>query len=397
MLEQMLIYPLKNIMRKKGRSFITILGVAIGVCSVIIINSIGVFGTTAVNTEIESLGLGGLTIAAKNSSIPLGRDELNTIKSIDGVISAMPVFAENSEALSSFGKSENSIIWGIDSNAKDIVSLKTVYGRDISRADIVNNACVCVVDQTFARNMFGKDNAVGHMITLTIKGNTQDFKIAGVIKTGSGLLQSAMGSYVPNFIYVPYTTVQHLTGAASYNQIITKADSCTDLSVLSRAIEKKLTALNSESKESYKITNLAKQKESLTNILSIVTSILSAVSAVSLIVAGLSIMTVMLVSVGERKREIGIKKAIGAGRAVIVREFLSEALILSFTGCILGAVMSFFMVLAGGMLVNNSSLSADLKTVIVTCIISLLSGVVFGVYPALKASKLNPANSLRSL
>ena len=245
--------------------------------------------------------------------------------------------------------------------------------------------------------MFGKDNAVGHMITLTIKGNTQDFKIAGVIKTGSGLLQSAMGSYVPNFIYVPYTTVQHLTGAASYNQIITKADSCTDLSVLSRAIEKKLTALNSESKESYKITNLAKQKESLTNILSIVTSILSAVSAVSLIVAGLSIMTVMLVSVGERKREIGIKKAIGAGRAVIVREFLSEALILSFTGCILGAVMSFFMVLAGGMLMNNSSLSADLKTVIVTCIISLLSGVVFGVYPALKASKLNPANSLRSL
>ena len=309
----------------------------------------------------------------------------------------MPVFAENSEALSSFGKSENSIIWGIDSNAKDIVSLKTVYGRDISRTDIVNNACVCVVDQTFARNMFGKDNAVGHMITLTIKGNTQDFKIAGVIKTGSGLLQSAMGSYVPNFIYVPYTTVQHLTGAASYNQIITKADSCTDLSVLSRAIEKKLTALNSESKESYKITNLAKQKESLTNILSIVTSILSAVSAVSLIVAGLSIMTVMLVSVGERKREIGIKKAIGAGRAVIVREFLSEALILSFTGCILGAVMSFFMVLAGGMLMNNSSLSADLKTVIVTCIISLLSGVVFGVYPALKASKLNPANSLRSL
>ena len=105
MLEQMLIYPLKNIMRKKGRSFITILGVAIGVCSVIIINSIGVYGTTAVNTEIESLGLGGLTIAAKNSSIPLGRDELNTIKSIDGVISAMQIFAENSEALYSFGKS----------------------------------------------------------------------------------------------------------------------------------------------------------------------------------------------------------------------------------------------------------------------------------------------------
>lgn len=395
MIEKLLFYPLKNISRKKGRSILTIMGVAIGVCSVIIISSIGSFGTTAVNTEIDSLGLGGLTIAS-NGSVPLSENELLEIKNIDGVKSATPVYVENSDACSSFGKSESSMIWGIDSNAKNIVSLQLLYGREISRKDIAENSAVCMVDQTFAQKMFGKDNATGHNITLTIQGNTQVFTIAGVIKTGSGLLQSAMGSYVPNFVYIPYTTMQSLTGAVNYNQIITKADNGTDLSILAENIEKKLRIVNGANNNGYTVTNLAKQKETLTNILGIVSSILSAVGAISLVVAGLSIMTVMLVSVGERKREIGIKKAIGATKFIIVREFLGEALMLSIMGCIIGVGISLLIVYLGGNMIGTE-ITVNAYTLLITCGISVLSGVIFGVYPALKAASLKPAETLRAL
>ncbi len=396
MIEEILVYPIKNLFRKKGRSFLTVLGVAIGVCSVIIINSIGSFGTLAVNNELDSLGMGGLTVAVQKNDTPLTSDELKIVKETTGIKSATPVFVENSKAVSGFGKSENSIVWGIDSNAKDIVSLQLMYGREINKNDISNNSTICMVDQTFAQKMFGKDNVVGHSISLTLQGNTEQFKIVGVIKTGSGLLQSAMGNYVPNFIYIPYTTMQYLTGITNYNQIITKAIPNADLSALATNIEKKLMITNGADNESYTVTNLAKQKESLTKILNIVTAILSAVGAVSLVVAGLSIMTVMLVSVGERKREIGIKKAIGANKFIIVREFLSEALMLSVIGCIVGVAISFSLVFFAGRLFAMT-ISVDLYTIIITCVFSILSGVIFGVYPALKAAKLKPAETLRAL
>lgn len=396
MFEEIIVYPAKSLLRKKGRSILTILGVAIGVCSVIIISSIGAFGTTAVNNELDCLGMGGLTIATKKNNIDLSENELKAIRDLSEVLSATPVYMENSEAISSFGKSENSIVWGIDDNAKDIVSLQLMYGREINKSDISENSSICMVDQVFAQSMFGKDNAVGHKISLIIKGNTENFTIVGVIKTGSGLLQSAMGNYVPNFAYIPYTTMQTLTGATNYSQIITKANPKVNLTSLATKLENTLTFLNGADPDSYIITNLAKQKESLTNILSIVTSILSAVGAVSLVVAGLSIMTVMLVSVGERKREIGIKKAIGATRFIIVREFLCEALTLSVIGCIVGILISFSLVALGSKLLDIT-ISINVKTVSITCLFSVIMGVVFGVYPALIAAKLNPAETLRSL
>lgn len=396
MVEQLLIYPIKNICRKKGRSILTILGVAIGVCSVIIINSIGNFGTVAVNTELDSLGMGGLTIATKNSEIPFADNELSIIRDNSDVSVATPVYLETSDVTSTFGHTENSIIWGIDSNAKDIVSLQLLYGRQISMSDISNRNTVCMVDQSFAQSMYHKDNAVGHNVTVTLHGNTERFTIIGVIKTGSGLLQSAMGNYVPNFLYMPYSTMQYLTGATNYNQIITKTLPNANIDVLATTLESKLNISNGTDDGSYIITNLAKQKDSLSNILGIVTAILSSVGAVSLIVSGLSIMTVMLVSVSERKKEIGIKKAIGATRGITVKEFLGEAFMLSALGCIVGIIISYFLVIIATNVLGIAIL-INISTVAITCVFSIISSVFFGVYPALKASKLKPAETLRAL
>ena len=395
MVEEIIIYPFKSLLRKKGRSLLTILGVAIGVCSVIIISSIGSFGTVAVNNELNSLGMGGLTIAVKNNEAPLSYNELKAVRKTSGVLTATPVYMETTEAFSSFGKGEKTVVWGIDDNAKEIVSLQLLYGNQIKKSDVSESLSVCMVDQSFAQAMYGKDNAVGHKISLAVDGNTEEFTIIGVIKTGGSLLQTAMGNYVPNFVYIPYTTMQTLNGSANYAQIITKATANTNLSSLATKLENTLAFLNG-TEEAYIVTNLAKQKESLTNILTIVTTILSAVGAISLIVSGLSIMTVMLVSVGERKREIGIKKAIGASRFVIVREFLSEALMISFIGCAVGLLIAFLLVAISSKLLNIP-ITIDIKTVAVTCMFSVVMGGVFGVYPAMLAAKLNPAETLRSL
>lgn len=395
MVEEIIIYPFKSLLRKKGRSFLTILGVAIGVCSVIIISSIGSFGTVAVNNELNSLGMGGLTIAVKNNEAPLSYNELKAVRKTSGVLTATPVYMETTEAFSVFGKGEKTVVWGIDDNAKEIVSLQLLYGNQIKKSDVSESLSVCMVDQSFAQAMYGKDNAVGHKISLAVDGNTEEFTIIGVIKTGGSLLQTAMGNYVPNFVYIPYTTMQMLNGSANYAQIITKAAANTNLSALATRLENTLAFLNG-TEEAYIVTNLAKQKESLTNILTIVTTILSAVGAISLIVSGLSIMTVMLVSVGERKREIGIKKAIGASRFIIVQEFLSEALMISFIGCAVGLLIAFLLVAISSKLLNIP-ITIDIKTVAVTCMFSVVMGGVFGVYPAMLAAKLNPAETLRSL
>src|SRR5574344_636350 len=182
----------RNLSRKKGRSALTALGIAIGVASVIIISSIGSFGTTAVNTELDSLGMGGLTISTNTEkNMPLTEEQLNIVKDTPGVSSAMPVSVTTTDIYDSSGKTESSLIWGIDSNAKEIVSLELMYGRFLNSNDIAASANNCMVDQTFARKMFDRDNVVGRVITTACGNTTQDFVIVGVIKTGSGLLQTA--------------------------------------------------------------------------------------------------------------------------------------------------------------------------------------------------------------
>lgn len=396
MFDELLIHPMKNLWRKKTRSLLTMLGIAIGVTSVIVISFIGNCGTTAVSYEFDSLGMSGLTISTNEfGDANLTKDEFEIVKATKGVKNATPVAILTTEVYDMKGKSESSLVWGIDSSAKEIASLELLYGKFINYTDINNSSNHCMVDQTFAQQMYNRDNVVGRVITINFGNVSQDFTIVGVIKTGSGILQTAMGSYLPNFVYAPYTTIQELSGSQNFNQIITKASDGVDIDSLGKRIERRLDAYTGSSGE-YKANNIAKQKEILTNVLSIVTLILSAVGAVALIVASLSIMTVMLVSVSERKREIGIKKSIGATKYIIMREFLMEALLLSLTGCLVGVIAGVSISYIGASILNIAvELRSDI--IIYTCLFSIITGVVFGVYPASKAAKLKPAETLRAL
>ena len=389
-------YALKNIGRKKGRSFLTSAGIAIGVASVILIGNISQCGANAINTELDSLGLSGLTISTSSFDSgysKLTQDELKIVLDDSDVERAMPIMIENTAVYDKKDNELNTILWGIDSSASQIISLKLLYGRYINNTDVNAGSNVCMVDEKFSREIYGRDNIVGKSIPILCGGNVEDYKIVGIIKTGSGLLQNFIGDYIPNFIYLPYSTMQNTTGRKSFDQIAIKTKKDVDTESVGRDIVQKLVRNTGNS--NYQANNLSKQKQGLTNLLNIVTIILSAVGAVSLLVASLSIMTVMLVSVNERTREIGIKKSIGAKKKDILLEFLLEAIFLSAVGCVTGVVVGSVISYVGAALIGLY-MSMRVDIILVSSLASMVTGAIFGVYPAYRASKLSPVDALRT-
>ena len=365
-----------SLRRKRGRTALTVLGIAIGVASVTLVSSIAQYGTSAVGNELESLGLSGLTIsAASGSGASLREEELSVISSCGGVDAVTPVLFETG-ALSTRRYETEALVWGIDTTAGEIISLEVRYGRMFDHADIRARENVCLVDEAFS---------------VLCGGIEQEFEVIGIVKTGSGLLQNMMGSYIPTFVYLPYTTFQECTGKSGFDQIAVKVTDSQTVGETGQAI---VSALRRAGGTGFEANDVAKQRETLDSMLGTVTLVLSAVGAVSLLVASLSIMTVMLVSVSERTREIGVKKSLGATRRVILLEFMFEALLLSLLGCVCGLAAGCLLSLAASAVVQAPfSLRGDV--VLLSLVFSMVSGVVFGVYPAALAARLNPVDALR--
>lgn len=384
----------RNLGRKRARTSLTMLGIAIGVASVIIISNISQCGTNALTTELDSLGLSGLSISVSNQAqdVFLTEDDLSSIRKINEVEQVSPILVESTDVTLRDGSSP-ALLWGVDSRASDIISLQVLYGRLFNKKDISTCADVCLVDEAFSRSAYSRSNIIGKKVSLRCGGVEQTFTVVGVIKTGTGLLQNLIGEYIPTFIYVPYTTIQTAAGRSDFDEVAVRIRSGDNAESVGKMIVKKLDSKNGTS-GAFISNNLAKQKDGLMKILDIVTLVLSAVGAISLLVASLSIMTVMLVSVNERTREIGIKKALGATRGAIMLEFLFEAGLISLIGCIFGIAAGYLLSSAGAAYFHAVfSMRPDIM--LMATGFSICSGVIFGVYPAYKASRLKPVDALR--
>lgn len=382
----------RNLCRKKSRSFLTITGIAIGVASVVIISTIGEIGKTSVSDELESLGLGGVMVSTSLSDTEgMGEEELKTIQNTPGVAYAMPLTMYYSTATVR-NQTMDTVILGVDSGASQIISMEILYGRPLNQVDIDSNAKVCLVDQNLAQTGYYRDNIVGKKVYLCINGINEEFTVVGITKTGSGMLQSMMGSYIPSFVYIPYSTYQNAAGLSSYQQIAVRLQDSSDVDETGE----KIVALLDQNKGysgKYSAENLAKEKDGLNNLLNIVTLSLTAISGISLLVASLSVMTMMLVSVHERTREIGIKKSIGASRTKIMTEFLIEAAVLSLAGCAAGTALGMGITYLAALWLEIS-VPFRYDIILITGLFSLATGMVFGVYPAGKAAKLKPVDAL---
>ncbi len=377
-----------SLRRKRLRSLLTISSIAIGTAMVVLILCIGLVGTEAVNEELENMGVNGLSISASDG---LTMPCLTTIRQLPMVTQAMPLSLQFASARLE-GQNYAVVGCGIDAGADQVISLKLLHGRLLSRGDISGEELVCVVDASLAQEVYGRDNVVGQSLTLYYETGMRELTIVGVTATGSSLLQNVT-ALIPYMVYVPYTTQQTATGLQTIDQIAVRLTTNTVSDEAETTIRRVLTR-SGEPIGTLMTENLASQRERLDSMVDIVSLALTAVSAVSLLVSGFGIMTVMLSSVNERTREIGIKKAIGATRRRILAEFLAGAVLLSGFGALVGIVLGSGAVLLGCSVLGYPPVFPA-ESLLAVFGLTLLLGMLFGAYPAYQAAGLRPVEALR--
>jgi len=369
-------------------------GIAVGVFSVVLISTVGAVGTSEVSKTLVTMGVDTLLIqSAKNSvSVTLTDSDVSAVREIDGVSDVMPLMASVTEA-KMINRRLDCYVWGVDKSADKLISLEAKHGRLINNSDTAARSKVCVIDEQFALASYGRSNIVGKTLSMFLGGKYYDFEIIGVAKSGLSSLQGMLTNIMPGFMYIPITTMQGLCGRTTYDKIAVKlVDMNSDTAIVGRVTDE-LNRKNGFT-DGYVCNNLLSQKGQLDDILDIVTTALSMVAGISLAVAGISVMTTMMMSVGERTREIGIKKAIGAKSSDIWLEFLAESVILTLLGSAAGIVFGLLASLVG-CVIMAVPFTVNVGSLIVSAFAAAAIGAAFGAYPAAKAAKLRPAEALR--
>lgn len=386
---------LVNIFRSRTRSLLTMAGIAVGVFSVVLISVVGSVGTQQVSSTLVTMGVDTLLVQPADSavSVTLTDDDLQTVRRVEGVSDVMPLMASVTEA-QMIGRRLDCYVWGVDRSADKLISLEAAHGRLINNSDTAARSRVCVIDESFALETYGRSNIVGKKLYIFLGGKYHEFEIVGIAKTGLSSLQGMLSNIMPGFMYVPITTMQQLCGRSTYDKLAVKLDSADSDTDVVEAVKTSLSA-SSGTTDSYTINNLLAQKDQLNNILGIVTTSLSLVAGISLVVSGISVMTTMMMSVSERTREIGIKKSIGARSRDICAEFLLESITLALLGSLAGMGAGLLLAVIGcGAL--GVPLTVNLGALAISAAAAMGIGAAFGAYPAYKAASMRPVDALRS-
>lgn len=355
---------------------------------VVIVICIGGIGTQAIDNELENMGINGLSVSATDG---LSVADLTTIRCLSAVRQAMPLSLQFASVVTA-EKAYSIVGCGIDSGADQVISLRLLHGRMLTPRDVAAQATVCVVDETLARDVFGRSNVVGQHLSLYYDDGTIEMTVVGVTATGSSLLQNVT-SLIPYMVYVPYTTQQMVTGVYEFDQIAIRLREGEESQQVQATIQRVLK-YSGEDYGTLMTEDLATQRSRLDAMANIISMILTAIGGVSLLVSGFGIFTVMLSSVNERTREIGIKKAIGATRGRIMAEFLAGALLISLCGALTGLLIGGGTIAVGCYMFGLAPLFPVGRLVAVFGI-TLLLGTAFGAYPAYQAAGLRPVEALR--
>lgn len=380
-------FTVKCLLGNKLRFILTVISIAVGVTSVLTVNSVSTFGAKTVSAELDSLGMNGLIVAPENDGTQLKREETEILSQIDGVSVTAPVTV-NTSKVSADSVDSTALVWGIDEKAKEVVRFELMYGRLIDKSDTIQKRKVCILEESLAASIFGNENAVGRHVDLMNSPHSESFEVIGIVKTGKGIMQSVMGNYFPAFLYMPYTVISE---SPNFSQVFVKVNSDADTASL---IERIKTRLSASASGNFAVKDLAGQKKSFESMLSAVTNVLTIIGAVSLIVAGISIMNIMLISVNERIKEIGIKKSIGATSFDILLDFLAESVIISIIGTLTG-IISAIIIMKVCSSIFGIDITVSAGSVFGSVLLAVLLGSIFGIVPAYRASRYKPVEALR--
>ena len=381
----------KAIAGNKMRSFLTILGVVIGVVAIVVLVSIGQGANSSVVESIEGMGTNLITanINARRTN-PIDLDSLNELALNEAISYVAPISSVSGTVKAGTTTYDDGVVQGTTPGYESIRNWTVAEGRFLQQPDIDNRSFVAVIGSEAATEMYGTTHAVGE--TFSLNGYT--LTVVGVLEAVGS---SASGSN-DNQILIPFTLAQRLSNQTSISSFYVSAASSAQVEQAQAAVESYLEkAFENYNTRSfgtqYSVFNQTEMLSTLSETTNTLTLMLGGIAAISLLVGGIGIMNIMLVSVSERTREIGIRKAIGAARGNILMQFLIESLVVSLMGGLLGLAISVAAVKALAP-VLQMTLTIPVNVAWMAIGFSVFIGVVFGMYPANKASKLRPIEAL---
>ena len=388
----------------KMRSMLTSLGIIIGVSAVIIMLAVGTGASEKVKKDMESMGSNLLTIrsaSAKSGGVRMGMGTRPTLtlkdaaaieKNARGISAVSPVSSEAKQLM--FGNQNwSSTVYGTTPEYFYIKNYEVESGRGFVPEDIKNSAKVSVIGSTVATELFGDLDPIGKIMRV---GNVP-FKVIGTLKS-----KGSMGPMdQDDLIFIPITTAQKKVFGTDFpgtvSMIVVKGSDPENVTTAEQDIEEILTARDHIGKnqvKDFEIRNSAEFQEKMKSTVQTFAILLASIASVSLLVGGIGIMNIMLVSVTERTREIGIRKSLGAKQKDILSQFVIEAGMLSCLGGIIGIIVGSLLAILAGKLLGMDILPTS-TSIVVSFTVSAMIGVFFGYMPAKKAAKLNPIDALR--
>lgn len=394
------------VVSNKLRSFLTMLGIIIGVVALIVLVSIANGATSSVTDQISSMGSSYLTVTiTDDKGNPLRLKELSDFCEPEEVDEVAPVSWTSVTAKTSYSNGTMTLT-GITGSYADIQGLELFSGRFLKQTDIDNNSYVVVITKDTATELLGRVDAVGESIKL----NGKSFLVVGVLSDSTSLTQGAAvtgssdsddsdssSSSVQLEGYIPFSTMTRLAdNVLDVTMFYASGTDEDSLEPAENALTELLMERFGEDEDAFSIVDQSEIMEAMSSVTNTMSLMIGGIAAISLLVGGIGIMNIMLVSVTERTREIGIRKAIGAGRETIMLQFLIEALLVSLMGCLAGIGLSWVILKVAAVVMKNSmSFTMDMKVVWLSVAFSVLIGVLFGLYPANKAASKKPIDTLR--
>ena len=385
---------IRSISSNKMRAMLTMLGIIIGVMALVVLVSLVSGATSSVTDTISSLGSSLLTVTiSDDKGLPVTMDTLKQWSKTEKDLGRIAPYASDTLTGSADGESGSMTVYGTTTDYYEIQGLQLAMGRWLKQSDMENNTYACVINETAAEELIGYTDCVGQAISL----NNVKYTIVGVLQDDDDNLTSVFssGSMVA---YISYNSLVRLSTSVT-SEITTFYVSAAEggnLESAETAMTQILMERFDQDEDAFSVSNQDALEDTMSSITSMLTVMLGGIAAISLVVGGIGIMNIMMVTVTERTREIGIRKAIGASRGVILTQFLMEAVVLCMMGCCLGIFLSWAIL----QIVNTVVVSLDMTfrlnmtVVAIAVVFCFLIGIVFGLYPANKAAKMKPIDAL---
>lgn len=374
----------QSIFSNKMRTFLTMLGIIIGVFAVVVLISIGQGATSGVTDSISSMGSNIISVNVFDRRKSVDYKDVNDFEMLEGVKNVTPIYTTNATVKYDIETTDVSITGG-NENYMSINNYEINSGRAINPVDVDYRNKVAVIGLTTAEDLFGKDDPINKEVSI----NGEKYTVVGVLKDKGSTISGDSN----DIVIVPVTSLMRQYNTNEIKSITVQANSAEESVSAKENIENFLLDYF-EDEDSYRVFSQDEMLDTLNEVTGMLTAMLGGIAGISLLVGGIGIMNIMLVTVTERTREIGVRKAIGAGRSNILIQFLIESSVMSGVGGIIGAILG---VIASKAISNVMGISyvINIPVIIGAFIFSLAVGVFFGLYPANKASKLKPVDALR--